>query len=128
MNHQVKTAIEKTLDKIQDEQEKLQDIEKSISELKEKLFDLLEKHELETVMVGEDGHEIKVTIVRPTSLKLNEEGIKSEISDAQWRQITKNVIDKKALEDAVARGNIEISVVSNNSKEVALKPYLKITR
>jgi hypothetical protein len=69
-----------------------------------------------------------VTVVRPTRLEFNEAGLEKALSEALWRQVTKRVLDKKALEDAVSRGKIDISVVSENSKEVATKPYLKITR
>ena len=126
MKHNTEAMLEKLAEEIKINQEKIAGCEKEIEDAKKKIFESLEKNELETVVIGEN--EIKITIVRPTTLKFDEEGLKSSLSESQWRQITKTVLDKKALEDAVARGKIEISIVGENSKEVASKPYLRITQ
>jgi hypothetical protein len=102
--------------------------EEQLTENHQRIRELLERQEVETVTVGEEDDTIKVTVVRPTRLEFNEAGLEKALSEALWRQVTKRVLDKKALEDAVSRGKIDISVVSENSKEVATKPYLKITR
>ena len=102
-------------------------LDERLTKVKKTLMEKLESAELETLTVGEEGSEIKVTIVRPTTLKLNEAGLEKELSAAQWKLITKKVVDKKALEDAVVRGKIDPTVVADNSNEVASKPYLRIT-
>ena len=128
MNHQTEKMISKLLDEIKENQEKLADAEYAIASAKTKIFDSLESNEIETVTVGEEENQVKVTIVRPTTLKFNEDGLQKSLTPAQWRQVTKTVLDKKALEDAVARGKVDIGIVGKNSEEVASKPYLKITR
>ena len=128
MNHKTTTAIEDLLNEIDFHQQEADVHSEKVAKAKESLFALLEKHELETIKVGEDGDSTKVTIVRPTSMEFNEEGLKDSVSDSVWRQITKLVLDKKALEDAVARGKVSVDIVAENSKEVAKKPYLKITK
>jgi preprotein translocase subunit SecF len=127
MNHQTKTMLEKLAEEIKIQQGKIVDLEHEIAKAKKKIFDALESNEVDTITVGESESETKITIVRPTSLKFNEEKLKEKLSDKQWRQITKTVLDKKAIEDAVARGTIDISIISANSVEVASKPYLRIT-
>lgn len=128
MNYQTERAIEDLLNDIDFHQQELDVHERKVSQAKEALFALLEKHEMETVKVGEDGESVKVTIVRPTTMEFDEAGLKDSVSESVWRQITKLVLDKKALEDAVARGKVSVDTVAQNSKEVAKKPYLKITR
>lgn len=128
MNARTENAIEDLLDEIDFHQQEADVHANKVSKAKEALFALLEKHELETVKVGEEGDSTKVTIVRPTSMEFNEDGLKKSVSDAVWRQITKLVLDKKALEDAVARGKVSVDIVADNSKEVPKKPYLKITK
>jgi len=128
MNYQTERAIEDLLDDIDFHQQEADVHEKRVSEAKEALFALLEKHELETIKVGEEGESAKVTIVRPTSMEFDEAGLKDAVSETVWRHITKLVLDKKALEDAVARGKVSVETVAQHSKEVAKKPYLKITR
>ena len=128
MNYQTERAIEDLVDEIDFHQQEADIHLDKVGKAKEALMVLLEKHELETVKVGEDGESTKVTIVRATSMEFNEEGLKKSVSESVWRQITKVVLDKKALEDAVARGKVPIETVADNSKEVAKKPYLKITK
>lgn len=128
MNYKTENAIGDLLDEIDFHQQEADMHSDKVAKAKESLFALLEKHELETIKVGEDGSSTKVTIVRPTSMEFNEEGLKESVSDSVWRQITKLVLDKKALEDAVARGKVSVDIVAENSKEVAKKPYLKITK
>lgn len=128
MNYQTERAIENILDSLAEYESELDAVQKKIDKAKAELMGYLEKNELDTVTVGEEGSEIKVTVVRPTQLKIDENGLESSVSEAIWRSITKRIVDKKALEDAVARGKVEPSVISKHSKEVATKPYLRITR
>lgn len=127
VNYQTKEMLEQLVEEIKIQQGKIVDLEHEIAKAKKKIFDALESNEVDTITVGESESETKITIVRPTSLKFNEEKLKEKLSDKQWRQITKTVLDKKAIEDAVARGKIDISIISANSVEVASKPYLRIT-
>ncbi len=127
MNHQTKKMLEQLAEEIKIQQGKIVDLEHEIAKSKKRIFDALESNEIDTITIGESESETKITIVRPTSLKFNEEKLQEKLSDKQWRQITKYVIDRKAIEDAVARGIIDISIISANSVEVASKPYLRIT-
>lgn len=106
---------------------KIAELQERLDTIKTKLMEKLENAELETITVGEGSDEIKVTIVRPTTLKIDENGLKEALPKTVWNSITKTSVDKKALEDAVVRGKIDPTVVADNSKEVASKPYLRIT-
>lgn len=128
MNHQTEKMLSNLLEEIKENQAIVADAESAIADAKKKILQSLENNEIDTVTIGEEESQIKVTIVRPTTLKFNEDGLQESLTPTQWRQITKTVLDKKLLEDAVARGKVDISIVSKNSKEVASTPYLKITR
>lgn len=128
MNHQTEKMLSNLLEEIKENQAIVADAESAIADAKKKILQSLENNEIDTVTIGEEENQVKVTIVRPTTLKFNEDGLQESLTPTQWRQITKTVLDKKLLEDAVARGKVDISIVSKNSKEVASTPYLKITR
>lgn len=129
MHHKTTEAMKNLLIAIESAQQEVDTWTEELSSAKEELFALMEENTLDTVTIQVfEGEDQKVTIVRPTQLKINEEGLQDAVSEAIWRTITKRVIDKKALEDAVTRGKVEAETVSKHSKEVATKPYLRITR
>ena len=127
MNTKQIESIERLLEEHHAIADEMTLLDERLTKVKKTLMEKLESAELETLTVGEEGSEIKVTIVRPTTLKLNEAGLEKDLSSAQWKLITKKVVDKKAFEDAVVRGKIDPTVVADNSNEVASKPYLRIT-
>ena len=128
MNHKTEEAIARLLLEIQSAEEEAQTWQAQVDKSKSELMELMDKHDLSTIAVPVRDEDQRVTVVRPTQLKINEEGLQDAVSEAIWRTITKRVIDKKALEDAVTRGKVEAETVSKHSKEVATKPYLRITR
>ena len=127
MNKKQTEAINSLLEYHQEITEKRNLLDAEIQGIKEQIMKTMESEGLETLLVGEDDKQHKVTIVRPSVLKLDEEGLENALSKAQWKLITKQTIDKKALENAVVRGKIDPLIVSENSKEVPSKPYLRIT-
>lgn len=128
MNHQTEKAVERLVVEINSASTEIANWQTQLDEAKIELMSLLEKHELDTIDVEVREEQTKITIVRPSQLKIDEEGLEDAVSEAIWRSITKRVIDKKALEDAVAKGKVEAITVSKHSKEVATKPYLRITK
>ncbi len=128
MNHMTEKAIERLLIEIQSSEEELQTWQAQVEQSKKELLDLLEKHNISSTEQEVQGESVKVTVVRPTRLEIDEDGLEQELTDSLWRTVTKVVLDKKALENAVAKGKIEPQTISKHSKEVATKPYLRITR
>ena len=74
-----------------------------------------------------NGHWSKATIVRSSSISINEDGLKDSLTPAMWKKVTTLVLDKKALENMVATGKIDIKLVSDNYVETARKAYLRVT-
>jgi hypothetical protein len=128
LNKRQTDSIGQMVNEYHDLQAEIAELDSRLVQIKEEIMQTMEKHELETLVIGEENaDETRVTIVRPTTLKINEAGLEKALSPAQWKLITKKVVDKKALEDAVVRGKIDPTVVADNSNEVASKPYLRIT-
>jgi hypothetical protein len=65
------------------------------------------------------------TVVRPTTIKFNEEALAAELGPELWSQVTKVSVDQKKLSDLVSRGIVSIETVVKNSEEVARTPYLR---
>lgn len=128
MNHMTTKAIARMLATIGEAEERVAALQAEIETAKAEMFAMLERNELDTMEVELDEGTAKVTIVRPTQLKFDEDGLSSELSAQMWSSVTKRVLDKKALEDAVARGKIAPTIVAKHSAEVPTKPYLRITR
>ena len=125
---------EKLVSQISSLKQEVSEKEELRKQLEEKLLKLIEAESYpisESFMMQEKSDDeifiTKVTIVRPTSIEIDEEGLKKAITASQWKAITTLSLDKKKLEDHVARGKIDIDIVAKNSTEKPKKPYLKIT-
>lgn len=108
------------------EQEAL--IEKERRDLEERIIHFLDGNESDSIESTVGNERLKATVVRSTTLKFDEHGLASELSPHMWREITKRVLDTKALEDKVARGAIDVEVVAKYSDEVPRKPYVRLSR
>lgn len=94
------------------------------------VMEALEAKDLSTLEWGEGpktGKPNKVTIVYSSRLQIDEQALKERLTPKQWSAITTVVVDNKALEDQVARGKIEASVVADCSEDLPRSPYLKVT-
>lgn len=72
-----------------------------------------------------ESSEGTATIVRPTTIKFDEEALADELGPELWSQVTKVSVDQKKLGDLVARGVVDVEVVARHSSEVARTPYLR---
>lgn len=69
----------------------------------------------------------KATLVQGTTVKYNEPGLKKALGAQVWRKVTKQVLDKKKLEDLVQEGEIDVHVIAENSVVNDNKPYVRVT-
>lgn len=102
----------------------VQILEEERKTLEAELLGTLEASNFDSIVIDGAG---KVTVVRPTSLKIDDVGLASELTKSQWNRVSRRVLDEKLLEDAVAKGRIDIGLVSKHSTEQTRKPYLRIT-
>lgn len=129
MNKRSLQVVQELLSEYAELNDEIAELNDTLQKVKDRIFKYLEDNELETLEVGDEEDSVaRVTIVRPTTLKIDEERLEEALTAKQWAQVTKMSVDKKALENAVVRGVIEASIVADVSTEVPTKPYLKVTR
>lgn len=74
-----------------------------------------------------EGTRITGTLVEGSTIELDEVRLKKAIGAPTWNKVTKRVIDKTKLEDAMADGTVDPNVVAQCSNEVPRKPYVRVT-
>lgn len=88
----------------------------------------LEEREQKSITVEDDnGVKITATIVAGSSEVINVDMLKKTLGAAAWNKITSTVLDRKKLEDAMARKDIDPLIVAQCSETVPKKPYVKIS-
>lgn len=70
----------------------------------------------------------RAKVVRKTNVKINEESLKKALGADVWRKVTKTVLDKPRLEEAVTNGLVDPVVVAAHSDVVTVKPYVLLTK
>ena len=70
---------------------------------------------------------VKGTLVKAMRVVTDYDALEKLLSPAQWKRVTKPVLDKEKLEAEIVVGRIDASVVASVSEEKPNKPYLRIT-
>jgi hypothetical protein len=91
------------------------------------LCELMVMDEEPSISFKHDGVKIQGTVILGTRIKIREAQLKKALGAKGWARITSLTLDKKKLEDAIARGDIDPNVVAQYSDELPNKPYIKIT-
>jgi hypothetical protein len=81
----------------------------------------------QTCTITDDYSTIQATVVKGTRLKIDEDRLKKNLGATMWAKVTKRVLDKAKLEDAIARGAVSPVDVATCSEEVPNKTYVKLT-
>jgi hypothetical protein len=95
--------------------------------LQNKIITFLEDNESSTVEWELDGRPSKATVVYSSVLKFDEEGLADALSTHLWNSVSSRKLDQKKLEDKIARGSIDATLVAEHSDEVPRTPYIKIS-
>jgi hypothetical protein len=74
----------------------------------------------------EDGA-VKATLVEGSRVVTDADKLEAALSPAQWKSITKPVLDKEKLEAMIVIGKIDKSVVAAASEEKDSKPYILVS-
>jgi len=73
------------------------------------------------------GQRITATKVQSSTLNIDEGGLSEEIGPSKWVTISKRVLDRKLLEDAVTKDRIDAGLLARHSNEVPRAPYVRVT-
>jgi hypothetical protein len=72
-------------------------------------------------------HEIKATIVAGSRIVCDESALKKRLGVRMWDRVTMKKLDKAKLEEAIAQGEVDATIVAACSEEVPNKVYVKPT-
>ena len=95
----------------------------AVSEAQQTLLDILSAERLP----GWNVDRVTVTVVEAERLQLDEGMLRRKLGSTAYRKICKLSLDRKLLEDAMARGEIDANTVAECSTLVPNKPYLRLT-
>lgn len=91
------------------------------------LVALMDEHHIEQTSVDLDGILVTGSLVKSTTLNIDEARLKKALGSKIWEAITTKTLDKAKLEDAIARNLISPTMVAECSVETPRRPYIKIT-
>lgn len=72
-----------------------------------------------------DAGGVKVTIVEPSRIVIDENRLKRSLGARMWAKVTRTVLDRRLLDACIAVGDVDANVVANCSDEVPSKPYVR---
>src|SRR5215471_2163300 len=117
---------------------RLRDLKKTIKEAEEQrvgknldgiecqLAALMAEWGINTASYEVDGVKITGTLVQGSSLHFDEARLKRALGAKLWDSITTRTLDKAKLEDAIAKGYVDATVVAQCSVETPRRPYITI--
>ena len=99
-----------------------------VSALKIQLVDsMIEDKNKSSIIVLSPDDSYKVTLVEGSRLIIDEDRLHKKLNAAQWKSVTKSVMDRGLLENAINAGDVDAQVVAEASTEIANAPYIKVT-
>ena len=109
----------------QSKKNQIEKIEEEVSQINKKilaLFDHLEEKEF-----IDDG--LSTQVIQNTTATIDWDGVKRDLTLAQWKQIIREVPDKKLLEKLVTDGKVKPSALAKHQKiENKGEPFVKVSR
>lgn len=87
----------------------------------------LDKEGIDSLSTIYKGQRITATKVQSSTLNIDENGLSEEIGPSKWTTISKRVLDRKLLEDAVTKDRIDSDLLARHSDEVPRAPYVRVT-
>jgi len=103
-----------------------QRVGKNLDGVECQLAALMKEWGITTTSVTEGSLKITGTLVESTGLTIDEERLKRAVGATKWQGITSRVLDRAKLEDAIAKGTIDPTLVAECSQETPRRPYVKV--
>ena len=118
------SVIDELLAQLHDTRAKIKSLEEWAKTAQREVLDATPEG-IESLPWSVESSQGTATVVRPTTIKFNEEALAAELGPELWSQVTKVSVDQKKLSDLVSRGIVPIETVVANSEEIARTPYLR---
>lgn len=69
----------------------------------------------------------QVVLSRPTSMTLDEEGLKDDLDPELWSRITTTILDRNKLDAYIKSGEVDPDLVAQHTVETPRSPVLRVT-
>lgn len=97
------------------------------AEVEERLIAAMSSKGQKTVTVSAQDGDIKGTLVAGTRIIIDEEKLRGALTAAQWKKVSKSVLDKEKLEAHMVTGDVDPNIVASASTEKDVKPYIRVS-
>lgn len=103
--------------------------DEAFRESQDELIAMMEESNVDQVIaVANKASLCTGSLVKSSSLVIDELGLKKSLGVKLWNKTTKRVLDKTKLEALVLTGEISPYVVAKHSTDKPRSPYVRITR
>ena len=132
MSPQKRTAIRSKLQRQLEEIRRLKEVQAKADmewrAIQSGVVELLDELNIDSFTYEDDeGMKVKATKVQGSSLVFDEPQLKKALGAKAWKTVTRLVLDRTRLEDAVAEGRVDPVTIAECSSEKDSKPYIKLT-
>ena len=86
----------------------------------------LDAEGIESLSTVYKGQRITATKVQSSTLKIDEDGLAEAVGPQKWVTISKRVLDRKLLENAVVADKFDPNLLAQHSEEVPRAPYVRV--
>lgn len=123
----IDNPLVRLLERLHEAKTKKKAAEAAVHEIEPEVVDLFHQEGLTTVTLqGTRFGKLTGTLVESTTVTVDEAKLKKSIGATAYKKLTKPVLDKGLLEDAMARGVVDPNTVSACSIEKPRKPYVLV--
>lgn len=91
------------------------------------LMDHMERNQVKSAVVEDSDLVHRVTFVQRDVIKIDEKGLRRALKAKVYDQYTVKKLDRKALEGAMERGEVDPMIVSQYATVEKSSPYLRYT-
>lgn len=95
-----------------------------ISDTQTAVMEIMHSHGLAS---HDCGSGVKITLVEPVRVVIDEARLKKSLGARLWGKITRQVVEKKLLEACIAVGEIDANVVAACADEVPSTPHIRVS-
>ena len=92
-----------------------------------RLIDYMAQHQLKSVVFSSSDLVHRVTFVQREVVKIDEKGLRRALRAKVYDRFTVRKLDRKALEGAMERGEVDPMIVSQYASVEKSSPYLRYT-
>lgn len=102
-------------------------INTELKDLQDQLCSAMEHDHIKTFDVDHGDRLLKATYVSSTRTQVDEVSLKKALGAREFNKLTVRKVDNKKIEKAILNGEVDATVISQNTAIVKTSPYVRIT-